>query len=99
MTTPPDLIVEIASPGNKSYDLKTKRDAYEKFGVGEYWSIDPRDRTESDNQPSGLRVRAWTLQRGRYIDLPVATDQLTSRVIAGFALDLRPLREMSGEAE
>lgn len=37
----PDVIVEILSPGNKEYDLIKKKDLYEKFGVKEYWIIDP----------------------------------------------------------
>jgi Uma2 family endonuclease len=37
----PDFIVEILSPGNKDHDLITKKDLYEKFGVKEYWVIDP----------------------------------------------------------
>ena len=37
----PDLLVEILSPGNKDHDLITKKDLYEKFGVKEYWVIDP----------------------------------------------------------
>jgi Uma2 family endonuclease len=37
----PDLIVEILSPGNKNYDLRKKKDLYEKFGVKEYWIVDP----------------------------------------------------------
>jgi Uma2 family endonuclease len=37
----PDLIVEILSPGNKDYDLITKKDLYEEFGVKEYWVVDP----------------------------------------------------------
>jgi Uma2 family endonuclease len=89
----PDLVVEINSPGNKAYDLETKRRAYEKFGVKEYWSIDPWDPSE----PPGLRVRAWRLERGRYVEMPVEGDRLVSGVVAGFALDLRRLRRLSGE--
>jgi Uma2 family endonuclease len=37
----PDLLIEILSPGNKEYDLIKKKDLYEKFGVKEYWIIDP----------------------------------------------------------
>ncbi len=40
----PDLIIEILSPGNKKHDLVTKRTLYEKFGVKEYWVIDPATR-------------------------------------------------------
>lgn len=37
----PDLIIEILSPGNKEHDLVKKKLLYEKFGVKEYWVIDP----------------------------------------------------------
>ena len=37
----PDFVVEILSPGNKEHDLVTKKDLYEKFGVQEYWVVDP----------------------------------------------------------
>lgn len=39
----PDLIVEILSPSNAYYDLKKKFKAYEKYGVKEYWIIDPEE--------------------------------------------------------
>jgi Uma2 family endonuclease len=37
----PDLIIEILSPGNKKYDFVKKKKLYEKFGVKEYWIVDP----------------------------------------------------------
>jgi Uma2 family endonuclease len=37
----PDLIIEVLSPGNKKYDSVKKKKLYEKFGVKEYWLVDP----------------------------------------------------------
>jgi Uma2 family endonuclease len=37
----PDLLIELLSPGNKSHDTVTKKNLYEKFGVKEYWILDP----------------------------------------------------------
>ena len=37
----PDLIIEILSPSNAYYDLRQKKDIYEKYGVKEYIIIDP----------------------------------------------------------
>ena len=37
----PDLIIEILSPGNKKHDTEKKKTLYEKFGVKEYFIIDP----------------------------------------------------------
>lgn len=37
----PDLIIEVLSPGNRKHDLVIKKNLYEKFGVKEYWIIDP----------------------------------------------------------
>jgi Uma2 family endonuclease len=37
----PDLLVEILSNHNPEHDLVTKKNLYDKFGVKEYWIIDP----------------------------------------------------------
>jgi Uma2 family endonuclease len=37
----PDVLVEFLSPGNNKHDLVIKKELYEKFGVKEYWIIDP----------------------------------------------------------
>jgi len=37
----PDLVVEILSPSTAYYDLKQKKNMYERYGVKEYVIIDP----------------------------------------------------------
>lgn len=41
ITIVPDLIIEILSPSTAYYDLRQKKDFYERYGVKEYLIIDP----------------------------------------------------------
>jgi Uma2 family endonuclease len=80
----PDLIIEILSTGTKGTDLITKRDDYERCGVGEYWTIDPKD----------MRTRCWKRQGSVLTETPAATDVLVSALIPGLAVELQPLRQV-----
>lgn len=82
---PPDLIIEILSPSTKPYDLVTKRGDYERFGIGEYWVIDPDDAS----------IRCWGRSGGEWAEMPVPGDTLASAAIAGFVLEIPPLRKIA----
>ncbi len=82
LTEAPDLVIEILSPGTKAFDLTTKKDDYERGGVGEYWVID---------STSG---QAWRYAREgqRLIEGAVDADRIGSTALPGLTLDLRPLQ-------
>ncbi len=78
----PDLAVEILSPASRSLDTKTKRDDYDRTGVGEYWLIDPERET-------------FTFYRnvnGKFASAESAGDHFESKIVAGFRLDLAKVR-------
>lgn len=79
---PPDLIIEVLSAGSKPMDLITKREDYEKLGVGEYIVIDP---------DTG-RVHRWMRQQGAFGEPPVLGDSLESTVFPGLVFDLAAAR-------
>jgi Uma2 family endonuclease len=53
---PPDLVVEVVSPGSETHDRYRKIAAYARVGVPEYWIADPGSRT----------VEVLTLVGGEY---------------------------------
>jgi Uma2 family endonuclease len=52
----PDLLIEIISPSTAYYDLFEKKEIYEKFGVKEYWIIDPQKHW----------IEIYTLKQNKY---------------------------------
>ena len=76
----PDLVVEILSPGTRQKDLAIKRKIYARFGVQEYWIVDPDAAT----------VEVLTLKESEYISAGVyrEPDCLSSPLLPGLVLPL-----------
>jgi Uma2 family endonuclease len=76
---PPDLIIEIISESNRAHDTKLKFDYYERYGVREYWLVDPREQS----------IAVYVLNDGRYELLGEyrAGEVVQTRVLAGLELD------------
>ena len=64
----PDMIIEILSPGNKKHDQIVKKALYEKFGVKEYWIVDPETKMAT----------GFTLQNNRYDLIGEETGKINS---------------------
>ncbi|OFW43837.1 MAG: hypothetical protein A3J29_14950 [Acidobacteria bacterium RIFCSPLOWO2_12_FULL_67_14b] len=70
----PDLVVEVESLATRLRDRKVKFRWYRKYGVREYWLIDPRQRSITVVQLDGARVRRRLCQG----EQPVRSEVLTS---------------------
>lgn len=79
----PDLVIEILSPSNGYYDLRQKKDLYEKYGVAEYIIIDPLQ----------LSAEIYVLKEASYILDQKVTQVGTfhSTILNGFTVDLKEL--------
>jgi Uma2 family endonuclease len=77
---PPDLVIEIFSPGTAMRDRELKRKRYEHFGVREYWLADP-DR----NTLEILQLKEGQLQRVAVATRPAS---LSSPLFPSLILDL-----------
>jgi Uma2 family endonuclease len=83
----PDLVVEIGSPSTRKRDETIKRRLYERFGVMEYWVIDPELDTIKVYRRVGDRH-----ERAAELSLE-ANDTLTSPLLPGLELPLSKIFE------
>jgi Uma2 family endonuclease len=67
----PDLIVEILSKGNAKHDSTIKKELYEKFGVQEYWIVNPDTK----------EALGYTLKAGVYSEIGLFTAKITSPLL------------------
>ncbi len=74
----PDLVVEILSPATEGRDRVLKLKAYARYGVGEYWIVDPAKQVVEVNRltETGYELAAKRT-RGEVIETPL---------LPGFAL-------------
>ena len=76
----PDLIIEILSPSTIENDRIYKKLVYEKFGVKEYWIVDPQEEM----------IEVWAL-KGANFQLhkkATKTQKFKSNLLEDFELDL-----------
>jgi len=76
----PDMVIEILSPSNAYYDLRQKKQVYEKYGVKEYIIVDPIEESAElyllDNAVYRLQQKAFK------------TETLSSIILPGLHFDL-----------
>ena len=79
----PDLIIEVISKGTAQHDRKTKKKLYEKFGVKEYWIVDPKSEY--------VEIYVW--EKGVYNLVTVAedNDEFQSTVLEGFKMNVKDI--------
>jgi Uma2 family endonuclease len=77
----PELVIEILSPSTMVDDRYRKRKLYERFGVKEYWIIDPKNQS----------IEVLALKESSYDIISFAAEKGTirSNVLEGFTLDLK----------
>ncbi len=79
----PELVVEVISKGSRRFDTETKKGDYERFGVREYWLIDPARQA----------LTFFRLQDGQFVEIHASGDSFESQAVPGFQLDLKRVRD------
>ncbi len=79
----PDIIFEIISPGTGRRDRTEKKVLYESYAVGEYWLVDPANRT----------VEIFIFKENIYFldQFLEIEDTAISKKMPGFVVDLKAL--------
>lgn len=77
----PDFIIEVVSPGNPSDDYIKKAYYYKKYGVREYWIVDPKRRMVTVNYFAGDLIHVIysfdaTIKVNIYDDLYISFSEL-----------------------
>ncbi len=76
----PDLVVEILSPGTAERDRTVKEKLYHRFGVREFWLVDPAART--------VEIKVWAPEGFRTAQVYPEGTALRSPLLDGLAIDV-----------
>ena len=74
----PDLVVEILSPDSGRRDKTEKLDLYAKYGVAEYWIVDPTSQV----------IEFLLLDQGRYVMMQPSDNRYQSPRLSEVEIDL-----------
>ncbi len=81
----PDLVIEILSKSTASDDKGDKKDNYEKYGVKEYWLVDPRTKS--------FEIYTLVEDRFKLTSYFEETGTLKSTVLEGFEMEIEKVFE------
>lgn len=78
---PPDLVIEVFSPGSVRRDRRDKFELFQRFGVREYWMVDPTERY----------IEVYRREHDRFVRQGVygPEDTFTSTVLSGKTVDVK----------
>ena len=62
---PPDLVIEVLSPGTRKFDLDKKKKIYEKHAVKEYWVVDSKTKESLGHQLKNSKYILFKKERGK----------------------------------
>lgn len=74
----PDLVIEILSPATSERDRILKRKLYAKYGVKEYWIVDPEEKS----------IEVSTLGKKGFKTIGIYKTSLQSPLLKGLFIDL-----------
>jgi len=82
---PPDLVIEVLSPRTRRLDRTSKMRVYARFGVQEYWLVDP--------DPEAQSFEIFRLSGGTYALAQAAsgTESTSSELFPGLAMRLEEI--------
>lgn len=88
---PPEIAIEILSPYTSVKDQREKLDLYERFGVSEYWVVDPANRLMWVYRHEAQTAASDRLAAYGRPEIYGPDETFESRVLDGFVLKLSEL--------